>query len=1030
MFFTKEKLIKRIEEVEPYIYKNRTPIMNWFKKEDTSKQLKYPPVFDDTWEPINFGDKWEGRDGYFWFQTEFDVPHFTQEEHFTLIFDFGITWLANLGGFESLLFINDVPYQGIDTYHHETYLDYKEHSGKKIKLSLKAWTGLEGGGEKRVQEHFFNYADFAYEDKNVKDFYYLSKNLIDTVETLGDEFPESPNYTKILNHAWNLVDFSYKGSEDFYNSIMVANDYLQKEINKIPKHTPITVQALGHTHIDVAWLWRLKHTREKAARSFSTVLKLMDEYPEYVFLQTQPQIYAYLKEDYPELYERIKEKVAEGRWEVDGAMWLEADCNIPSGESLVRQILLGKNFIKNEFGKESTYLWLPDVFGYSWALPQILKKSGIDTFMTTKISWNQYNQMPHDTFMWRGIDGTEILTHFITTPEPGRVGDSSFSWRYTYNGFLQPNIVKGIYDNYHDKEVNQELLLAYGYGDGGGGVNRVMLENRRQMDRIAGLPKVKTGTASDYFKRLGETVKNTESYVHTWDGELYLEFHRGTYTSQARNKKYNRQLELALRNTEIVNTFKMVNCETNYPLREINDVWKILARNQFHDIIPGSAIEEVYEDSDKDYEKAFEIIDSLEKNDSDEEKVTLLNNTNWQRSEWIKVPENKHLMNENGDELIESYLSDGKYCYIEDMPPMSKKGYILKEDITSHVDKGNPYIDHIETKYYLLQWNDKGQLTRVFDKKAKREVLLPGSLGNQLQLFEDKPIDFNAWDIDIFYQQKMSNLEANSAKVLHQDGNVTEVQFDYSFGTSNLKQVMRIFSDSRRIDFITTVDWKEREQLLKVAFPVDIRATEATFDIQYGNVKRPTHWNTSWDMAKFETVGHQWTDLSEDGYGVGLLNDCKYGYDVKDNTLRLSLLKGGIYPNPVADEGKHEFTYSLYPHENDYKDSDMIASAWQLNDPLKIVYGDLGTEDSLFTFNNDIQIAVDAIKRSEKGNNVLIRFHDYSGGRQEVSILPHFDYVEVYETNLMEEKSDIAVDLENIYLKPFEIKTLLFEREG
>ncbi|MGL5507960.1 MAG: alpha-mannosidase, partial [Paraclostridium sp.] len=407
----------------------------------------------------------------------------------------------------------------------------------------------------------------------------------------------------------------------------------------------MNVTCIGHTHIDVAWLWRLKHTREKCARSFSTVLRLMERYPEYIFLQTQPQLYEYVKNDYPEIYEAIKQKVKDGNWEVDGGMWLEADCNIPSGESLVRQILVGSRFIKEEFNKDVEYLWLPDVFGYSWALPQILKKSGIDMFMTTKISWNQYNRMPHDTFKWRGIDGSEILTHFITTPEPW---SQPGSWFYTYNGRLTPKTVKGVYDAYTDKGITNDLLVSYGFGDGGGGVNREMLEYRKRLDKMPGLPNVKTGKAGEYFKCLKEKVANTKDYVHTWDGELYLEYHRGTYTSQAYTKMMNRKLELLYRETEWLST---VACLTNndwstYANNEITKGWKTILRNQFHDIIPGSSITEVYEDAKIEYQEAEDLALNIKEDiknsivKEEENTYTVVNNANWDRTETIEVESN------------------------------------------------------------------------------------------------------------------------------------------------------------------------------------------------------------------------------------------------------------------------------------------------------------------------------------------------------------------------------------------------------
>lgn len=1029
MFFTKEKLAKRIDEIQPYMYRHRQPITGWKLMHDATKQIKYPPVVDDTWQDFKPGDLWAGADEYYWFETDFSVPTFADSQRFFLLFDFGMTGLANLGGFESLLFIDGQPYQGVDTFHNATYLKAKAYSGKTIHLAFKAWTGVGLGddGLKHSAPHKFTCADYGFIDQATYDFYYLSHNLIETIEVLGERHPDVPLYTKMLNHAINLIDFAIDGSEAFYQSIAQANAYLNAEIAKVPKQSEVTVSAIGHTHIDVAWLWRYKHTREKVARSFSTVLRLMDEYPEYVFFHSSPQMYRMIKEDYPEIYAQIKQRVKEGRWEVDGAMWLEPDCNIPSGEALVRQILLGKGFIKQEFNQDSKVLWLPDVFGYSWALPQILKKSGVDTFITTKISWNEFNRMPHDTFMWRGMDGSEVLTHFITTPEPERVGDPSFDKHYTYNGHLQPLVVKGIYDFYQDKEVNQDLLLAYGYGDGGGGVNRIMLENRRQMDRIDGLPWVKPSRLDDYVDRLQETVRTTEGYVQHWDGELYLEFHRGTYTTQAKNKNFNRRMELALRDAEITAVTRNVFDGKAYPADQLHELWITLARNQFHDVIPGSSITEVYQDSTKQYTESLKALAKLiTPNVATDGQVSLYNTSGWQQQEWLKLPESLQtstLLTTTGEPLPFVDLSDGRYVEAQ-LPATTLKHY--QTQLASVETAPAAQVDQVETQYYRVQWNATGQLTSVYDKVAAREVL--AGLGNQLETFEDKPLDFNAWNLDIFYDQKQTNLHADKVEVITQNATATEVQFDYAFGQSHLTQVMRLFNDQRRIDFITNVDWHEQQRLLKVAFPVDIRATDATYDIQYGNVKRPTHWNTSWDMAKFETVGHQWADLSEANYGVSLLNNNKYGYDIKDNVMRLSLLRASIWPDPVADQGQHTFTYSLYPHLQAVNESHTQQAAWALNAPFVINSDATGPDRQLFELPGDSKIALDAVKLAEGGNDLIVRMHDYSGGRQTLRLQPKFDYNSVTETDLMETPIAGAVDLEALNFHPYEIKTLRFSR--
>ena len=365
--------------------------------------------------------------------------------------------------------------------------------------------------------------------KKTDELYYFARAIDKTLELLPKDDEKYEDLKGALDRVFQCINWD---EESFYETAETAHDLLMAELDRMEKHTDVTVDVVGHTHIDVAWLWRLKHTREKAQRSFSTVLRLMELYDEYVFLQTQPQLYKYVKEDCPELYAKIKEKVAEGKWEPDGGMWVEADCNISSGEALVRQFLHGTRFIENEFGKKCEYLWLPDVFGYSWALPQILKQCEIDTFMTTKISWNQFNTIPDDLFKWRGIDGSEILTYFVDVPGEDQDIDTRFS---TYNGMVTPHSVLGSWKKFKNKELSKDTLISYGYGDGGG-VNREMLELRRAMDAIPGLPNVKTTTAGEFFRKIHENVDKTDRYVHTWDGDCIWSI-TGAYTSQAYNKE-------------------------------------------------------------------------------------------------------------------------------------------------------------------------------------------------------------------------------------------------------------------------------------------------------------------------------------------------------------------------------------------------------------------------------------------------------------------------------------------------------------
>lgn len=1038
MFYTIDKLRNRIHELDDYRYRDKVELEYFNTKLNGDRDIapNIPTEYDGV---IKTGETWKGRDLYLWMQKEVDIQSNWENKTVVGIFDFGETGAGNNSGFESLFYLNDKPYQGVDSNHKEVFLP-KDINGTRVELIFRLWTGLEGGGIPREQEHRINRAQLAWLDEKVDDLFYNASVILETIGELDEYSPDKVHLTKILNNAFKLIDWAYPGNEDFYNSLHEASDYLNKEIDKIYKHSVVNVTCIGHTHIDVAWLWRLKHTREKCARSFSTVLRLMERYPEYIFLQTQPQLYEYVKNDYPELYEAIKQKVKDGNWEVDGGMWLEADCNIPSGESLVRQILVGSRFIKEEFNKDVEYLWLPDVFGYSWALPQILKKSGIDMFMTTKISWNQYNRMPHDTFKWRGIDGSEILTHFITTPEPW---SQPGSWFYTYNGRLTPKTVKGVWDAYTDKGITNDLLVSYGFGDGGGGVNREMLEYRKRLDKMPGLPNVKTGKASEYFRCLKEKVEKTDEYVHTWDGELYLEYHRGTYTSQAYTKMMNRKLELLYRETEWLST---VACLTNndwslYANNEITKGWKTILRNQFHDIIPGSSITEVYEDAKQEYKEAEDIALDIQNKleeiyiNKDEHTWTIVNNSNWDRNESIdiKCDEDGSFYDEDGNKLECQRNKDEYTVEIKNIPALGYKRIILKiDDVQYDNNSVFEYCDgKISTPKYNIEWNEYGQLTSIYDKENKREVLAKGERGNVLQMFEDKPMAHEAWDIDIFYQEKMREVKDLQSVELIEDGNIKAViRFKYKYMNTTISQDMIVYANSNRIDFKTNVDWREKKQLLKVAFVVDIRSTMATYDVQFGNVKRPTHWNTSWDRARFESVAQQWVDLSERNYGVSLLNNCKYGHDIKDNVMRLTLLKSATHPDPVQDQGEQNFTYSLLPHSGDFIDGNTVKHAYELNQPLKSIKGMLKSEvkKQLFKF-NDANILVDAIKKAEDEDMIIIRFHDYSGSRQNVSIDSDYEITGWMETNLMEKpienlRNENSI---NVVVNPYEIKTLMIK---
>jgi alpha-mannosidase len=1039
MFYTERKLERRVDELCKYRYRNVISLTELYVKEDRQGVVNpdVPTVFEH-WDRMKVGETWEGRDLYIWLHKDILVPAEWKNEKVLGIFDYGNTGAGNNSGFESLLYIDGKPFQGVDVNHQEVFFG-DDVAGKTVSLTFRLWSGLEGGGVPRAQEHKINRADIACLDEKTDDLYYVSLMLIDTLKNLDDKDPIKHELKIHFDNAFKKIDWSYPGSEEFYQSVYDADEYLNEKMESMDKNSLVNVKCVGHTHIDVAWLWRLKHTREKVSRSFSTVLRLMEQYPEYIFLQTQPQLYEYIKEDFPEIYDQIKEKVAHGKWEVDGAMWVEADCNLTSGESLTRQILLGSRFIKEEFGKDVEYLWLPDVFGYSWALPQILKKSGIDMFMTTKISWNQYNRMPHDTFYWRGIDGSEVLTHFITTPDPW---SEPGSWFYTYNGKLTPKTVKGVWDAYSDKDLNQELLISYGYGDGGGGVNRDMLEQRRRIPKIPGLPNLETSTAKDYFSNLKKTVENSDQYVHTWDGELYMEYHRGTYTSHAYNKKMNRKMEFLYRETEWLTAMAALQTKGIHTANQekLTKGWKILLTNQFHDIIPGSSIKEVYDDCVLDYEKAEMIANDVKEEalhvliSSFKNTYTVINNSGWLRSEIVRIPfdgRKGFFTDENGQVLQSQWSENSWYVYVENVPYMGFANVIFKEgEVSKPEEVFTINKNHIETPYYSIDLNEFGQIISIYDKIAERNVIAEGVRANVLQMFEDKPMDNDAWDIDIYYQEKMREVNNLVSIEVKEVGTLKAViAMEWKYMNTTIKQNMIVYANNRRIDFETYVDYHERQQLLKAAFPVDIRATYATYDVQYGNVERPNHWNTSWDQAKFETVAQKWVDLSEYNYGVSLLNDCKYGHDIKGNVVRITLIKAAIHPDHLQDQGEHHFTYSLLPHQGGFVEGQTVKEAFALNQEMTVIPGICNMANKSFLSIDSEYVEIDAVKQSEDKKYLVVRFHEYTGSKHRIKVNLGFRIQEWMEADLMERPIEPAHADERIELtiKPYEIKTLLIQ---
>ena len=754
----------------------------------------------------------------------------------------------------------------------------------------------------------------------------------------------------------------------------------------------------------------------------------MEEYPNYKFMSSQPVLYDFLQQRYPELYETIKQRVAEGRWETEGGMWLEADCNLTSGEALVRQFLYGKRFFREEFGQDSKILWLPDVFGYSGALPQIMKKSGVDYFMTTKLAWNQINRIPNDTFLWRGIDGSEVLTHLITTLGVGQNPKESFFT--TYNGMLHPDAIMGGWERYQNKEINNDILISYGYGDGGGGPTRQMLETSQRMEQgIRGIPKVRQETARTYFDQLNQRVRDNRR-LETWEGEFYFEYHRGTYTSMARNKRGNRKSELAMMDLETLGVLS-----GDYPAQADTRLWRdVILLNQFHDILPGSSIAEVYDVTKQEYAALEQEVSGLiqarlEALAGAGDGVTVFNTLGFARSDVVRLGQlsAQALEDGAGRRYPVQQTAAGAVAYLENLPA---KGYVTLRRAEGQAP--SPFLRrddfHLETPYYSVTLDSKGRFASLLDKEHDRELMKPGTLGNLLRVYEDKPIYYDNWDIDRYYTEKHYDVEDLHALAWTEDGPVqTTLELCYGFCGCTLRQRIHFYANTRRIDFETVVDWKLHQHLLKAEFPLDIHTDEATFDVQFGNVTRKVHTNTSWDKARFESCGQKWMDYSEGHYGVSLLNDCKYGHSVLEGVVALTLIKSGVEPNPNADVETHRFTYALYPHGETWKQAGTVQESYKLNQPAYVLPA--GTPGKTYSYAavDKSNVILETVKQAEDGQGTILRLYECENARTKFTLTVPPTTTQACITNLLEEpQQPLTVTNGQIpcTIHPYEILTI------
>ncbi len=1002
------------------------------------------PDFDDQdWPSFSTGQTWGGQDRLCWFRIPFTCEKVTGDEKPAVLIQPGkrFVFKSSEGGdlreYELLVYLDGRPLQSIDVRRNLIPLHDLIKPGQRHLLALEAFSGLE------AHVHVFEQADLVAIHPQTEAFYYTARNLLDCLIAIGESHAAFPRLIAFLERALLQVDFLQTGSAAFFDSIVHAHAMLQKELG--PQPAPVAgspaVLCLGHSHLDLAWKWQVRHSIKKAARTCANALRLMELYPEFRYSQSQAQLYQWMQIHQPVLFAQIRKRIASGQWEATGGMWVESDCNIPNGESLVRQFLFGKRYFRRELASDPQTAWLPDCFGFCYSLPQIMKECGIRRFVTTKLSWNQFTSFPHDTFFWQGVDGTRILCHFITTPDRRGWND--------YSVDLNPANVQGCWDSYRQQQANNEVLLSFGWGDGGGGPTAEMLENGRRLNAFSALPVCRQGSVEGFFHDLEQRVSD----LPVWNDELYLQLHRGTYTSQAKIKKQNRECEALLHHMELLSSIAYLRSGW-YPQTEINRAWESVLLNQFHDILPGSSIAEVYQDCDQAYEKVqqtgAEIIrQALQRiGPGDAEAPTaamVYNPLSWTRSDLLKIPVEQGAVPVpcDHDVPLPFQLSHDRTQVLVSMrkvPAMGLRRYALTEASgrSAASSKSSLHIapDHLENRFFRLRLDETGAIVSIYDKRYHREVVAEGARANRFQIFEDRPMANEAWDIDIFYQNKTIERNTLVSSTAVETGPLRGgLKQQYNFLSSRILQYLYIYDEIPRIDFITEIDWRQHQTLLKTAFPLNIHSSRATYEIPFGVIERPAHRNTDWDKARFEVAAQKWADLSEGDYGVSLLNDCKYGYDVQDNIMRLTLIKSGIDPDPTADIGLHRFSYALYPHSGDWRIGGTVRMAYEFNYPLMFYplagHPQAGPDDGYsFVTPSAENLVVETVKKAEDRPGLIIRVYEAYNQRGNVSLIFTEKVKKAVACNCLEEEqgpADFHEHTLEFYIKPFQLRTFYVE---
>ena len=968
----------------------------------------FPPK-NVEWRPFGEFGTWGGSDLHFLFRCR---VHGRSGKPLAVSLRTGDDDMWNLDNPQILMYLNGSLRATMDAGHQLAVLSDRCGDDETFELGFYAYSNKS--------DPLCTFRVSAFEpSKETIGLYFDMKNIMEAAELLHDDDIEYVSAYKALDNAMDALDT--RSYELLNATIPEARRILASYMESQPESVP-TVWAVGSTHIDVAWKWPIRQTEEKAVRSTLTALNLMGRYPSFRFLLTQPVLYEAVRKHRPDIFARIKERIKEGRWEAEGGMWLESDCSLTGGESLVRQIIHGKRYFTDVLGApESEILWLPDAFGFNGNIPQLMKKSGLKYFMTTKINWSDTHRFPYDIFTWRGIDGSEVLAYFISTTDYDKERTSKDCYT-SYNGMQDASEIKGTWQRFTDKSVTTDVLTCFGYGDGGGGTTYQMLENSERLAHsIAGCPRTIIRSAKEFFEHLDKSIDR--SYLKKWVGELYFEYHRGIMTSIAEEKKWNRRIENLTHDAEAISIMAFI----PYPAEEFDSIWKTIMLNQFHDILPGSAIDEVYETAFREYEEAAAKDEAIIRRSlgslsgRDGAFLSVANASGHRRTTLVAL-----------DGKIDGYIGQKAYdgrclCLAKDLPAYGIATIAKEAACEGDVLSGE--ASSFETPFYKVCIDADGTISSLYDKENDREVILSGAAGNRIVSYEDRPVKYDNWNLEDYHLRKPYQWSVVGGPKVIENGPVRAVvEIAFSSLSSRLVQRIAFHRHTRRIDFISSLDWDGDHQLLKAEFPVDVHAMSADYEIQFGSTARSTTNNTDWDRARFEVPAQRWCDISEPGYGVSLLTDSRYGYSIKENTMTVSLLKSGTYPAKKADKGHHDFTYSIYPHSGDWRTAGTVREA---EDLVRGAYPFLSEKPISLSFasSDKDNVIIDTIKRSEDGSGIVIRAYEAHGERTKATIETEAKGC-IYETDLLERngiKLSEGGKVEREF-HPYEVVTLLVKR--